>query len=930
MDLLDRLRPWWRHPDPDVRAAAVRELGRDEQARLADIARTDADARVRRVAIKRLDDAATLEAVVRDDADPTLRALAADRLREVSLAAAASSAPLADCEAALARLGDERSLAELAASAAHGEVRQAALARVAGDRVLRDVVRGAGDPEIRRAALDRIEDAAVLRAIAVGDGPPDVVVRAVERITDPDALRAVADNRAASKTVRQRARALLPSGPGGVPARGFKDLRARQLELSIAVQALRGATDVVAAAERVRAAEREWDELAAAVDPHPDVAQRFRSAADAILADAAGSAQRRAEVEHARQTVEESLAARQALCERIEALERADVPRALADARAAWARLAPVPADRAAALGRRLDVACREAETRHRRWRAREDGRVHLVSLVEEIERLANESPIPKAKRWHALEERWRESTVGAEREDVATLEPRVTDARERLERRRHEAGQRREDLQRDNLTRLEALCTHLGELADAEAAKPSTIRRELQALEEVLAEPGPLPASERRAAWTERLSDLRDRLVRRLGQLEQAEEWRRWANAGAQEELIARVEALLASNDLAEGTRQLATLQDEWSEVATASPEKSQALWERFRTVRNELRRRCDAYLGENLEKKRALVAQVAGVADATTWNDTTDLIRRVQAEWKEIGPVPGRHAKLLWQQLREPCDRFFARRKEHFDRVDGERRDNASRKVALCERAEALADSTDWEATSAAMRDLQAEWKRTGPPPRAEAEVLWQRFRTACDRFFERRSRRGELAREETTGRGRGICERLETLATAVAGDEAPPADEIGQAIDAAWAEWLGLDAALLDDAAALASRLETACTQIATTRPESFTGTRLDPDATRKRREKLCVRLEDLAGAASAEPRAPSLQEMAQALRDKLATNTIAKRAEPVRAKRPDGVDVERIVESWARLGPPLDADARALADRFARARARVQRS
>jgi len=146
----------------------------------------------------------------------------------------------------------------------------------------------------------------------------------------------------------------------------------------------------------------------------------------------------------------------------------------------------------------------------------------------------------------------------------------------------------------------------------------------------------GPLPPSEKREAWIERLTTARDELKGRLGREEETEEWRRWANAGAQEEIIRRVEAVLESNDLAEGTRFLSTLQDEWAQVASATPDRSQALWDRFRAARNELRKRCDVYLAENLEKKRALCAQVAEVSESSAWNETADLIRRVQAEWK------------------------------------------------------------------------------------------------------------------------------------------------------------------------------------------------------------------------------------------------------------------------------------------------------
>src|SRR5262249_29270446 len=207
-----------------------------------------------------------------------------------------------------------------------------------------------------------------------------------------------------------------------------------------------------------------------------------------------------------------------------------------------------------------------------------------------------------------------------------------------------------------------------LAELAGAEACKPGAGRRELHAADAALGDLGPLPSTERRAAWIERLTEARDRLLRRGAPEEPPGEWGGRGEAGAQEEIIARLQALLDANDLAEGTRFLARVQEEWAQVASASADKSQALWERFRTARNELRRRCDAYLASNLEKKRALCAEAAPLGESTAWNETLQVIRRLQAKWKEIGPVPGKQAAALWRAFREPCDRFFARRKEHF----------------------------------------------------------------------------------------------------------------------------------------------------------------------------------------------------------------------------------------------------------------------
>src|SRR5437868_15021222 len=102
MDVLDYIRPRWRRSDPDVRAAAVREMGAAEQRRLEAIARSDPNARVRRIAIKKLDDAEALDALAARETDEDLRAFATERAREVRTALASSDAPVAQCEAALA------------------------------------------------------------------------------------------------------------------------------------------------------------------------------------------------------------------------------------------------------------------------------------------------------------------------------------------------------------------------------------------------------------------------------------------------------------------------------------------------------------------------------------------------------------------------------------------------------------------------------------------------------------------------------------------------------------------------------------------------------------------------------------------------------------------------------------------------------------
>jgi uncharacterized protein DUF349 len=923
MEILDYLRPRWRRSDPEVRAMAVREMGADDQARLEAIARNDPDARVRRIAIKKLDNAGALDGLATSETEADLRAFATERAREVRRALASSDAPVTRCEEALARLTDEHSLAAIAMTAAHEPIRQAALARTTGDRVLRDIVRNAADPAIRRAALARIEDPAILRSIAVAEGASDLALLAVERITDPTALRAVADSGTAAKSVRQRARALLATSAGERLPIGSKAGRARQLDICLAVEGLIGTRDLLAAADHVRTVHQEWTAIARDVEPRQDVARRFQKACETILDEAGSLARRRDEAETRTRAVEEGIALRTALCERVERLDDTAPAGALDEAIAAWQHLPAAPDDQRAALARRFQLACEKAMARREQRAAREATAAQLEALVVEAEALATALPVPGEKTWQALAKRWGAVARSGAEVPIA-LRRRFDGAGEELARRQHEADARRDEAQRQNLTRLEALCTRLRELADAEPFDTKRARRELQAADTAIGDFGPLPPSEQRLAWTKRVSEARDELLRRLRQAEEVDDWRRWANVTAQEDLIRRAEALLEANDLAEVTRQLGRLHEEWAAVASAPPDKAQSLWERFRSARDELRRRSDAYLAENLEKKRALCAQVAALAESTGWNDTAEVIKRLQAEWKEIGPVPPRQAQAVWQEFRAPCDTFFARRKAHFASLDAERQSALTMKTALCEQAEALADSTDWDATATVMKRLQAEWKASGPLPRAQSEALWQRFRTACDRFFERRNRRHELAHEAVIQQAQAICDQMDALAVRLAGEDATPPEETGRAVDEAWASWLRLEIPTIGDEP-LAARLHGALERIAAAQPASLAGTRLDPAGTRVRREKLCLRLEKLADVAPGSPPELSLREQALALRDRLAANTIGRQS--ASAGEETAREVERISTSWALLGPALDDDAHALAERFATARDRA---
>ena len=125
----------------------------------------------------------------------------------------------------------------------------------------------------------------------------------------------------------------------------------------------------------------------------------------------------------------------------------------------------------------------------------------------------------------------------------------------------------------------------------------------------------------------------------------------------------------------------------------------------------------------------------------EAPATPDLGNRLRGLQALWKEVGPMPQRRSKELWEQFKATCDQVY-------DKVRGVRAvehekfaEVAKVKEALIAEAEALADSTDWAATAEKLKALQQQWKQSGHLPRKQGDELWKRFRAACDRFFERR---------------------------------------------------------------------------------------------------------------------------------------------------------------------------------------------
>ena len=474
----------------------------------------------------------------------------------------------------------------------------------------------------------------------------------------------------------------------------------------------------------------------------------------------------------------------------------------------------------------------------------------------------------------------------------------------------------------KERVAQAEALAARLTALV---AGKPFNLRDAEVALRDARLPHDDLAALPPKLA--RQLREARAALFARAQEAREAEEWSRWGNATAQEELCKRMEALAAQTDLEKAAKELRTLDARWAEVRIAPRDEATSLRQRYQTARAPIKEKLDAHFAEkaareneNLRLKQELASKAEALADSTEWMKASEELKGLQARWKEIGPAPRKAGDAVWKRFRGACDTFFSRRQEDLKKRKHEWAANMAKKQALCDRAEALAGSTEWEATAAEVRKLQAEWKTVGPVRRDRSEAIWQRFRTACDAFFDRYKHRDEADRQARLAQREAVVKELETLVAGAGTDPVPAPAGVAEEIQKLTTRARQITGLAPADEEALAARVTAARERAVAAWPDAFRGTDLDPEAGRARREKLLARVESLS--AQAEPPASALsgQDLARRLKEALATNTMGGRGEAEAKRRAEVDEVKAAQAAWRRL-PPLPGDAgAALEQRF----------
>ncbi|MDR1161564.1 MAG: DUF349 domain-containing protein [Tannerellaceae bacterium] len=218
---------------------------------------------------------------------------------------------------------------------------------------------------------------------------------------------------------------------------------------------------------------------------------------------------------------------------------------------------------------------------------------------------------------------------------------------------------------------------------------------------------------------------------------------------------LCETVEKLVDEPDVISAFHQLQKLHQQWREIGPVIKELREDLWTRFKAASTAINKRHQLYFEslkekeqENLETKTAICEQIETIdfgllKTFKDWEEKNKEVMGLQERWKTVGFAPKKYNVKIFERFRAACDSYFNRKSDFYKGIKENMEKNLQLKIALCEKAEALKDSTDWKETADKMIALQKEWKTVGSVARKHSDVIWKRFITACDYFFEEKSK-------------------------------------------------------------------------------------------------------------------------------------------------------------------------------------------
>ncbi len=235
-------------------------------------------------------------------------------------------------------------------------------------------------------------------------------------------------------------------------------------------------------------------------------------------------------------------------------------------------------------------------------------------------------------------------------------------------------------------------------------------------------------------------------------------------ANYEAKRALCEKMEELVENvvETLSEWTKksdEVTELFNTWKSIGPAVKKLNDEVWTRFKGAMDSFFEKKKEFLGglkdqqtENYNRKLELCIEVEALAESEEWKKTTDKIKKLQEDWKAVGPVPKRYSEKIWKRFRAACDTFFKNKAEHFSGIKGQEDENLKLKQAIIERVKAFELKAERAENMEAIKAFQREWMAVGHVPMKVKDAVQDEFRKLIDGLFDKmRIARNEISTEE-----------------------------------------------------------------------------------------------------------------------------------------------------------------------------------
>lgn len=418
---------------------------------------------------------------------------------------------------------------------------------------------------------------------------------------------------------------------------------------------------------------------------------------------------------------------------------------------------AEVPADGAETTSAEAPARQPEEEIK-----TKEDIMTRLTKLaVDETVEISREEIAHLKQRFYAIRKLEQEAELAAhlaEGKDAESFLPSLDPTEEEFKTMMNTVRERKaalaaaeEEERNKNLTRKLALIEELNTIS----ADTDNVNRAFPRVKEIQAEfkeIGEVPATEATDLW----KNYQAAVEQFYDQLKVNKDLRDYdfrKNLELKTLLCEEAEKLNDEEDIVLAFKRLQNLHDEWRQTGPVAKEVREEIWARFKDASTLVNKKYQGFFEERKarelenEKAKTEICERVEALDFSflktysAWDEMTKQILAAQEDWKKLGFASRKANNALFTRFRSVCDKFFTLKAEHYREMKEELAANLAKKTALCEKAEALKDSTDWKKTADELVRLQKEWKTIGTVPKKHSDNIWHRFQAACDAFFESR---------------------------------------------------------------------------------------------------------------------------------------------------------------------------------------------